>query len=537
MGLPVQIALQGGGAKICALIAAMEAVEARHQGKTIKVTRIAGTSAGAIVGALFAAGYTVAEIKAHLLGGFGEELVKTFTYRHRLLGNFVLGRPLWSPTGLERKLTHLFQEKRVQRLGDTVGSSGIKLIILAADLGEGEKVSYHENDSLVTAVMDSFAIPFCFRVWNKGGGSVRVDGGLCENLPSDELLKDEAEYGQALAFTFTKTRPGHPASLMEFTRALVDTALSNSVARARSALPQARVHEIETDIGTFEFDRALKEGLRGAAYNLVKTRTEDFLKDHLYRASKPDGVVPGDVDPWREANPTAIEVMTNIGRVYQLQHAQQAFQYRECSFEIVANCLQPRGEGVIPHLDKIRYWLKFEPVDQPIYCLSAALSVPPAQAYLGRTLWEVRKNGDLVKSVPVPSINPEFPEDRELIHFFDPVIQPGTGPYTLLFRDEAASMMEPLLRTGRDEMVFTPRRAAGTVDRINLVLHLPKNWHVTMQNKPGNKDNGRALNDGELSNLQNAGLRSDTPHGFQTIGWVGENVPAGLDYGIDLKSS
>jgi predicted acylesterase/phospholipase RssA len=56
MGLPipVQLCLQGGAAKIPFLAAFVEAVEELHN-KEIRVTNVAGTSAGAIIGTLFAA--------------------------------------------------------------------------------------------------------------------------------------------------------------------------------------------------------------------------------------------------------------------------------------------------------------------------------------------------------------------------------------------------------------------------------------------------------------------------------------------------
>ena len=53
--MPVQLALQGGGAKLMALLAAMEGVQEMDE-KQLKVTRLSGTSAGAIVACLYAAG-------------------------------------------------------------------------------------------------------------------------------------------------------------------------------------------------------------------------------------------------------------------------------------------------------------------------------------------------------------------------------------------------------------------------------------------------------------------------------------------------
>ena len=52
MPLNLQLAIQGGGAKIVALMATMEAIDDLQQSGKLRVTRIAGTSAGALVGAI-----------------------------------------------------------------------------------------------------------------------------------------------------------------------------------------------------------------------------------------------------------------------------------------------------------------------------------------------------------------------------------------------------------------------------------------------------------------------------------------------------
>ena len=62
MGMIIDLVFSGGGVKAIAFIGVVEALEERG----IKVRRVAGTSAGALVGALVAAGYTSGEIKKML---------------------------------------------------------------------------------------------------------------------------------------------------------------------------------------------------------------------------------------------------------------------------------------------------------------------------------------------------------------------------------------------------------------------------------------------------------------------------------------
>src|SRR5687767_2418273 len=61
--IKIQLALQGGGAKLCGLLAAMDAVQELHRRGIIQVTRIAGTSAGSIAACLFAAGADLGSVR------------------------------------------------------------------------------------------------------------------------------------------------------------------------------------------------------------------------------------------------------------------------------------------------------------------------------------------------------------------------------------------------------------------------------------------------------------------------------------------
>src|SRR5262249_56267125 len=62
----LQLALQGGGARICALLAAMDAVQSLESRGVLKVTRIAGSSAGSVVACLYAAGLSLARVRTLL---------------------------------------------------------------------------------------------------------------------------------------------------------------------------------------------------------------------------------------------------------------------------------------------------------------------------------------------------------------------------------------------------------------------------------------------------------------------------------------
>ena len=66
-GEKIQLAIQGGGAKICDLLAAAEVVQELVAAGELQVTRVAGTSAGAIVACMIGAGKTATTFKETLV--------------------------------------------------------------------------------------------------------------------------------------------------------------------------------------------------------------------------------------------------------------------------------------------------------------------------------------------------------------------------------------------------------------------------------------------------------------------------------------
>jgi predicted acylesterase/phospholipase RssA len=156
----VQIALQGGGARAAALLAAMEAVQELQEKQIIKVTQIAGTSAGAIIGSLFAADINLKEVKAELYGGQAQQILKTFPEitKWRALFNNFRGIPVCDPQALEDWLEKKFSNAKKRLIKDLT----VPTLIVSAELGKSGKHIYGEDDSIVSAVMDSCGFRHAF---------------------------------------------------------------------------------------------------------------------------------------------------------------------------------------------------------------------------------------------------------------------------------------------------------------------------------------------------------------------------------------
>ena len=223
----IQLAIQGGGAKIWALLATMQAIQDLESDGILRVTRIAGSSAGAIAGCLFASGIPIAEIRKYLRSEAGQQLASQFSkpFLPLALWKILRGKPVWNSNSLGEQLSSIFGKQHIHKLEDFQERERSVLVIVT-DLREGKAYPHQGGVSVGHALLDSAGIPFCFRTWNHGH---YVDGGLCENLPLEMLIAQKHEYGPVVGISFEPTWKEPPTSLGSFALALLDTAINNSV--------------------------------------------------------------------------------------------------------------------------------------------------------------------------------------------------------------------------------------------------------------------------------------------------------------------
>lgn len=523
----IQLAVQGGGAKISLLLAAMEAIEELQDQRVLEVTRIAGTSAGSIVGCLFAAGVPMRTVRDRLRDGLGEELMRT--YRAPKLRNVLHqaaplfgGSPFWDEGHLKDLLARFFENPNLK-----LNELKVPVYVIAADISDLKAVTHKDEDNVITAIANSCGLPYCFRTWSRGGGTILVDGGICENLPSEVLQKNADQFGPIAAISFEQQVSHAPKDVIGFTKALLDTAINNSITRAKGALPENSVYTIKTTLSTFDFQKALTVGLN-EEYRAVRAEASAWFKKFVERKRNERLGLSG--NPWADPNPAAVEMMKNLGLVYDAQHAPVKFKYKKCSFEVRANCLLEKGFKGAAHYrspDWFKYELEFEPIDKPIECVSIAINPTKDAEFLGVTKGEVWGAGGAITPITAPAFNPND-QDRELMLFFNPILEPGTGGYHLRFQDEGMQLMKPLLTDKTDELAFYPRRVAGTIDRIDLILYVPEELKDSVKMVAKNQAvQGRAMTAAELTAYGPA-------PSFHTLGWTGQNIAVEDNFGVDL---
>lgn len=506
----LQLAIQGGGAKICALVAALEAVQTLEKEGVLQVTRIAGTSAGAIAGSLFAAGIDMNLVKERLRHLTPENLEQMFPIptRPKLFWQLIVRqKPLWSTTVLRNLLNTLFGDSGAPAtLKDLALIRNLHMDIIASDLTNSCKVSFPDDAPLMDALLDSAGLPYCFRTWTTSGNAVRVDGGICENLPSEELEDFSKTDGPVVGISFLEKKRAAIEDIIGFSKSLLNTAMTNSERRARSRLGEA-VFNIETDIGTFDFPRALKEGL-GEKYDLVRMKAEQFFRGFVTSQTKKTSVIVGDL--WATENRSILERM---GQVYHTHFRSTKCRYVYCCMVLEARSLLGKGDPDLIH----NVW-EFYTLDDPVHCRAVGVSHALTDTtFEGTTISATdMSQKKAIDIVHIPAFLPNMAA-RPLLLFFDPTLPSKSGPYRLEFKDLVDDTLRSLREKGEDEMFVNLNSAAGVVDRVDLVLHFPKQYSEVKMVPKKDFPVGHQMDKNELAQY------SPSPN-FRAIGWSHTNL-------------
>ncbi|HMG75945.1 MAG TPA: patatin-like phospholipase family protein [Pyrinomonadaceae bacterium] len=158
----VGLALSGGAARGMAHIGVLRALEE----SAIPIDAIAGASAGALVGGLYAAGLSIAQLEA---------MARKFRWRH--MGRMGFSRlGLQSNAPMERFLRANLPITRFEDLP-------LPFAALATDLTTGTAVVMRDQGELPFAIRASVCLPAFYVPVRDPDGRLLVDGGLVANLP------------------------------------------------------------------------------------------------------------------------------------------------------------------------------------------------------------------------------------------------------------------------------------------------------------------------------------------------------------------
>lgn len=283
----VGVVLSGGGAKGLYHIGVLQALEESG----VPIDYIAGTSMGSIIGALYAAGYSPAEMRELVLSGVVQQWVSgrldptIYMPYYRQVGNtpsfinlwldfsdekqtFQIPRNLISSTQIDMALIELFAPASTAA-GNDFSKLMIPFLCVAADMNRRGPVTLDEG-SLPEAIRSSMSIPLAFKPV-KRDSMLLYDGGIYDNFPwraLDEKHTPELLVGSIC--TSGEVRPDGEESLL-------DQAVLIAMSGSDYTMPEDRSVTIHraVKVGMLDFDSA--EPVMEAGYEDAMHQMEDIL--------------------------------------------------------------------------------------------------------------------------------------------------------------------------------------------------------------------------------------------------------------------
>ncbi|CAB5118773.1 hypothetical protein D3OALGA1CA_2463 [Olavius algarvensis associated proteobacterium Delta 3] len=183
--MKIGLALGGGGVRGLAHVAVLEALDELD----LRPYMIAGTSIGAIVGALYASGIPAkalrAEIEKHIIleNDDWRAIIEKREHLWKWVEGFALDFVQGGLISVQGFLEGVLREVKASRFEDL----HIPLLVVAADYWKAEEVIF-ETGELLPAIMASMAVPGVFAPVSFSGRTL-VDGGVVNLVPYDLLLE------------------------------------------------------------------------------------------------------------------------------------------------------------------------------------------------------------------------------------------------------------------------------------------------------------------------------------------------------------
>jgi NTE family protein len=188
----IGLALSGGVARGIAHIGVLKYLDERH----IKISYLAGTSAGSIMAGLYCAGIPLADMEKIALAFSWKDLFKPTLPRFGLVDSSLL-------------------EKIIVGYIGRINFSNLKtpLLINAVDLVQGEEVIM-DSGPVATAIRASCAIPGIFTPV-KMNGMLLADGGVLNNMPAKPLKDRGVDRVIAVDLNAQKSQLETPQNIFE----------------------------------------------------------------------------------------------------------------------------------------------------------------------------------------------------------------------------------------------------------------------------------------------------------------------------------
>ena len=513
-----------------ALMAVLEALDSLQD--RIQVTKIVGTSAGALAGAFFA-NNSVQKVVSGWRKGDLTPLLASLVHPKRRM--FIPARmvwalalyrnePIWKSDQVRAYLSEILStgdpKTEIRDFAKLKTIRNIELYAITTHLQDRRAKPSSLEDGLVNTLLASAALPFYFRKWDPTGQNYAVvDGGICDNLPTGKILGASAINEVPVCITFDDPPNATPQNnFLSFAMALFESAIDYSTEKSLSQFPNTLA--ISTSIRTFDFEAAIA-ALKADAEEkseYVKIREcatawfTDFHAEVLDRRRK--NTVSESISllhPWQTENPTAKALMRDAFTAIKAQHGNQLFHFHKVEFRATLDSINNSEAS-----DTLTYSIEFEPGNAPLYCywMGVADSETGELTKASELTVTSLKDGSYVPHVRMPVINPEEPSGRYQAVFFSTPLCAGNR-YRLVHVEVGKGLLQNLRKKGKDNLGIAPSRVLGTIGEVRLVVDVPIAKHHECMLVPSSTNEAK---DVQVTSQDLLGYRSYVVHGRDVSG-------------------
>jgi predicted acylesterase/phospholipase RssA len=489
----IQLAFQGGGAKLAAMLPVTDAFITAQSRGFVKIKAVSGTSAGAICAALVASNADMTEVRRFLVD-HGDDWVSALVpaelqssiedgqkigwwymllHLKMMRGILFRGKPVLNGNALSDFLRALLKAGT----GTTeikIEDCQAKLTIIASNIVASQAVR-HSEGNLAAALTDSCSLPILFRSFDSLSQSHHVDGGICDNLPVEELLKDR----QTPVFAvFPSSNPDLPSinNIVAYFLALLSASINHGVARSVAMIAAPFRFELDTDLGMLEFKKALEYLGNPDWYDSRKSaalqRIESFSKSFGVTNSAHDARVLNviDVGQYEDA---LTELTDGFASKFEVCRARFAVRVNCDKRLAVDEPFKDRVSDTVTRLTEIKL------LADDVVCYRANLAME--QDTIVPTVWSAKNKTKKIE-IPIRAL-PLKPRKYGggtakhcMIQFVNPKKTISKGDIIEIrsvYHSVSSSDMSPLNRGMSDFFGFT-NSDLKNVTRAELILFYPK---------------------------------------------------------------
>lgn len=494
MSIPsIQLAFQGGGAKLAVMLPVADAFITAQSRGLVKVKAVSGTSAGAICAALVACGANLIDVRRFLVDhgdnwiaalvppelqnsiSDGEKIgwLSMLFHLKKIRAVLFKGEPVLNSKALTDFLRELIKAG-TGSYSQKIETCEAKLTVIASNIIASQAVR-HSNGDLVSALADSCSLPILFRSFNSLSQSHNVDGGICDNLPVEELLKDRQTPVFAIFPTSTLDVP-LISNIVAYFLALLSASINHGVARSIAMVSAPFRFELSTDLGLLDFKKALEhlknqdwyESRKAEALNRIESFSKSFGVTNSPHEARVLDVV--DIGQYEDA-------LTELTAAFASK-----FEVCRARFAVRVNCdkrladgdtLKARIADTVTRLTEIKILV------DDVMCYRANLAMDDDTVV--PTVWSARNKTTGI-DIPIRAL-PLKPRDYGggkakhcLIQFVNPkkyLTKDDIVEIRSVYHSTSAADMSPLNKGQSDFFGFT-NTDLNSITRAELILFYPQ---------------------------------------------------------------